>query len=280
MSTTVLVPAWGADAHTVAKVLTWPTKNPLVIVAMVKETRLDPALVGLWSGAYARIYEKWMLGVSHTRKLWDQFTELACERMPKSGLLLDAGVGTAWVTRALLAASPQRTIYGADLSSCFLDRAVEKTADGQYKDRVCFWLADLTQKWVWGEGLFEGIVANAVLGYFAEWAQITFLEEAYRTLQPEAPFLVNYIRASFDAKQSVLRIMLPELLTNPLGFLKLLALIPIFAVPLHRAQKAGLTHNFEDEKFRSLVVDQIGFSNVQLVATGFDEEVATWLLRK
>lgn len=284
MSTTARASAWGTDAHTVARALTWSKEDgrtgPPIIEAVSGETGLDPALLNLWNGVYPRVYETWMLGVSHTRELWDQFTGLACKHMPVNGLLLDAGIGTAWVTRALLAASSGRTIYGADLSMHFLEHAVENLTDGQYEDRVCLWHTDLTQEWPWEESIFEGIVANAVLEYFPEWAQDVFLEEAYRTLRPESPFLVNYIRASFDAKQSVLRIMLPELVTNPLGFLKLLALIPIFALPLHRVQKAGLTHNFEDEEFRTLVVDQIGFSDARLVATGFDEEVATWLLHK
>lgn len=283
MSATATTSVRGADAVTIARLGAWEKKRdrwqPEIVMDVWRETQLDPRIKKFWSRIYAWCYPA-MLKTGAMADLCGSFKRLGCHLVEDGWFVLDAGTGNAWMARALLDLSSTTKVVCADWCPHLLRQAQANLSEERYKGRASLWRIDLTAPWPWSSDRFDAIMANNVLPYLPLGAQIALLEQAHDALRPGGVFLVNYMRAGFNFRDTIhLRRLFHEFLAEPLAFLKALPIVPAFTMRVDSARKEGLVYDFSDPGF-SDVVKKMGYSEAIIVKEMLEGGIPTWLLIK
>jgi ubiquinone/menaquinone biosynthesis C-methylase UbiE len=125
------------------------------------------------------------------------FAKLAIELGPQSGLVLDAGTGTARIPILICQQCPQWQIIGIDLAANMLRIGSKNVAQAGLQKQITLELVDSKQL-PYQDGQFEMVICNSLVHHLPE--PLPFLLEIQRVLKPNGAILIrDLIRPADEA---------------------------------------------------------------------------------
>ncbi|MFB8788713.1 MAG: class I SAM-dependent methyltransferase [Potamolinea sp.] len=116
------------------------------------------------------------------------FAKRAIEIGPPSGLILDAGTGTARIPIILCQMAPQWQIIGIDLAQFMLQVGLENVTSANFQSQIKLEFVDAKQL-SYPDGHFDMVVSNSLIHHLP--TPLPFLQELKRVLKPNGAILLR-----------------------------------------------------------------------------------------
>jgi len=116
------------------------------------------------------------------------FAERAIEIGPPSGLILDAGTGTARIPIILCQMRPQWQIIGIDLAQSMLQVGLENVTRANFQAQIKLEFVDAKQM-PYPDEHFDMVVSNSLIHHLPN--PLPFLQEIKRVLKPNGAILLR-----------------------------------------------------------------------------------------
>jgi ubiquinone/menaquinone biosynthesis C-methylase UbiE len=130
------------------------------------------------------------------------FAQRAIELGPPSGLILDAGTGTARIPILICQQSPQLQIIASDLSKNMLLIGAKNVEQAGLQKKISLDLADSKQL-PYQDGQFDMVISNSIVHHLPD--PLPFFQEVKRVLKPNgAIFIRDLIRPNDEATMNAL----------------------------------------------------------------------------
>ena len=239
---------------------------PAIIDCIPDGKLQDDQRFHLWE-EYAPKYHR-MLKLRCTTEGWNQMKDL----LPKDngGVVLDAGCGTGEILESLTRRLHSARIIGADVSPAFLRRAQQRIATTLPSEahRISLWRVDLTQPLPWKHDTFDLVTMNFVFQYFSEAEQKNLLAGLSDVLKDRGELYLSTFIKGVDFKNVVRRAIPREAISNPIGLLQALTIVPV-TKKFDAFKNIGQMNNPTQEELLSWCQES-GFSQVQKKVEIFD----------
>jgi ubiquinone/menaquinone biosynthesis C-methylase UbiE len=130
------------------------------------------------------------------------FAQRTSELAPQSGLVLDAGTGTARIPILICQKCPQLQIIGSDLSKNMLLIASKNVEQAGLQKQISLELADSKQL-PYQDGQFDMVISNSIVHHLPD--PLPFFLEIKRVLKPNgAIFIRDLFRPTNEATMNAL----------------------------------------------------------------------------
>lgn len=130
------------------------------------------------------------------------FAQHAIELSPKSGLILDAGTGTARIPILICQQNPQLQIIASDLSKNMLLIGSKNVEQAGLQKQISLELADSKQL-PYQDGQFDMVISNSIVHHLPD--PLPFFREIKRVLKPNgAIFIRDLIRPDDEVTMNAL----------------------------------------------------------------------------
>jgi ubiquinone/menaquinone biosynthesis C-methylase UbiE len=130
------------------------------------------------------------------------FAQRTSEFGPQSGLVLDAGTGTARIPILICQKCPQLQIIGSDLSRNMLLIASKNVEQAGLQKQISLELADSKQL-PYQEGKFDMVISNSIVHHLPD--PLPFFLEIKRVLKPNGAILIrDLLRPTDEAMMNAL----------------------------------------------------------------------------
>ena len=116
------------------------------------------------------------------------FAERAIALSPQSGLILDAGTGTARIPILLCQRRPQWQVIGIDLAQSMLEVGRQNVEQAGLQQQIKLELVDAKQM-PYPDAHFDMVVSNSIIHHLPD--PLPFLQELKRVLKPNGAILLR-----------------------------------------------------------------------------------------
>jgi ubiquinone/menaquinone biosynthesis C-methylase UbiE len=131
-----------------------------------------------------------------------EFTELAIELGPETGLILDVGTGTARIPILITQKQPQWQITGIDLSANMLFIGNQNIEQAGLQEQIKLEQVDAKQL-LYTDDQFDMVISNSIVHHLAD--PLLFFQEIQRVLKPQGViFLRDLTRPSSETELNTL----------------------------------------------------------------------------
>ncbi|HEY9863932.1 MAG TPA: class I SAM-dependent methyltransferase [Candidatus Obscuribacterales bacterium] len=117
-----------------------------------------------------------------------EFAELALELGPETGLILDAGTGTARIPILIAQKQPQWQIIGIDLSANMLFIGNQNIQQARLEEQIKLEQVDAKQL-PYGDATFDLVISNSIVHHLPD--PLLFFQEIQRVLKPQGGILLR-----------------------------------------------------------------------------------------
>lgn len=117
-----------------------------------------------------------------------EFAELAIELGPETGLILDAGTGTARIPVLMAQKRPQWQITGIDLSANMLFIGNQNIEQAGLEEQIKLEQVDAKQL-PYGDATFDLVISNSIVHHLTD--PLLFFQEIQRVLKPQGGILLR-----------------------------------------------------------------------------------------
>lgn len=130
------------------------------------------------------------------------FAEEAIALGPSTGIVLDAGTGTARIPILIAQRCPQWQIIGIDLAQSMLQIGLKNVLQAGLLEHILLHLVDAKQL-PYEDGFFDMVISNSLIHHLPD--PLPFLQELRRVLKPNGGiFLRDLIRPAEEATVNAL----------------------------------------------------------------------------